>query len=278
MRPIVALAYDFDGTLAPGYMQDHAFIDELNIDSSEFWNEVKRTAREQEGDEIHAYMRLMLKKAKEQNLGLSRESWMERRKKLPLYPGVNDWFLRIKTACEYLHLDARQFIISSGNREMIKGSEIGENFERIYASSFSYDENNNADGISLAVNYTNKTQYLYRINKWTLDEWDDQSINKSQLEIDRPVPFERMIFFGDGATDVPAMRTVTSNGGYSIAIYNENDLRSCQAAKDLKRDGRAGYAAPANFVSGSKLYLQVMAILVEISSRYHAKLAACWPD
>ncbi|HEY2358696.1 MAG TPA: haloacid dehalogenase-like hydrolase, partial [Phenylobacterium sp.] len=187
-RPRVVFAYDFDGTLAPGNMQEHAFIPhELGMPHSDFWDEVKALAQAQRGDPILAYMHLMLAKARARKVELTEQSWRRRGAALPLFPGVEDWFERQTARAAALDLDLRHFIISSGNRELIEGSPIARHFERIYASAFMFDAAGEAVGPALAVNYTSKTQYLFRINKWTLEEWDDVAINKALAKDDRPV-------------------------------------------------------------------------------------------
>jgi phosphoserine phosphatase len=253
-RPLAVFAYDFDGTLAPGNMQEHAFIPhELGMDHAQFWAEAGKLAREQRGDGILAYMHLMLAKAREKGLELSLDSWRCRGATLPLFPGVEDWFARQNARADALGLDLRHFIISSGNRELIEGSPIARWFERIYASGFMFDADDDAMGIALAINYTGKTQYLFRINKWTLDEWDNDGINAVQADRDRPVPFERIAFFGDGLTDIPVMRVMTDHGGHPVAVYDLARPITEAAADKLLKDGRARLAAGGDYREGSEL-------------------------
>lgn len=265
-RPLAVFAYDFDGTLAPGNMQEHAFIpDELGMDHATFWAEAGRLAREQRGDAILAYMHLMLAKAREKGLELSLESWRRRGASLPLFPGVEDWFARQNARADALGLDLRHFIISSGNRELIEGSPIARWFDRIYASGFMFDADNDAMGIALAINYTGKTQYLFRINKWTLDEWDNDGINAVQADRDRPVPFDRIAFFGDGLTDIPVMRVMTDHGGHPVAVYDSQTPITEAAADKLLRDGRARLAAGGDYREGSELDTLAADILAEMA-------------
>jgi len=279
VRPKAVFAYDFDGTLAPGYMQNHFFIpNELGITADEFWLEAKALAKAHRGDEIHAFMHLMLAKARELGLDLSQEAWRGRGSALPLFPGISDWFDRQNSRAAELELDLEHFVISSGNRELIEGSAISAKMKRVYASAFIYDHDGVAVGVSLAVNYTNKTQFLFRINKGTLDEWDDLSINKAQRHEDRPVPFDRMVFFGDGATDVPSMRLVTDQGGYAVAVYEPKSETSCAAAVRLRDDGRARYAGPADYSEGGSLDSLAFSILTEIAGRAHSRSFVEWPD
>ena len=277
-RPRVVFAYDFDGTLAPGNMQEHAFIPgELGMDHQDFWAETRALAEAQRGDPILAYMHLMLEKARAGGKDLSRESWRRRGADLPLFPGVEAWFDRQNARAQGLELDLRHFIISSGNRELIEGSPIARHFERIYASAFMFDESGEAIGPALAVNYTAKTQYLFRINKWTLEEWDEVAINKVLAKEDRPVPFDRIAFFGDGITDIPTMRLVTDQGGAAVAVYNPASPRSVAAARQLRDDGRAHMAGPADYTEGSPLDALAQALLTEMAARAHARNLVRWP-
>lgn len=278
-RPLAVFAYDFDGTLAPGNMQEHAFIpDELGMSHDDFWAETRAIARDQRGDPILAYMHLMLEKARAKNIELSRDAWARRGANLPLFPGVEDWFERQSRRAQALGLDLRHFIISSGNRELIEGSPIARHFERIYASAFLFDASDDAIGAALAVNYTSKTQYLFRINKWTLDEWDETAINQVMAKNQRPVPFDRIAFFGDGLTDIPCMRLVTDQGGAAVAVYNPENARSLAAAQQLRADGRARLAVRADYAEGSDLDHLAESLLVEMAARVGAHGLALWPE
>lgn len=278
-RPLAVFAYDFDGTLAPGNMQEHAFIPhELAMSHADFWAEAAVLARRQRGDGIHAYMHLMLDKARRVGADLSEDRWKARGAGLKLFDGVEGWFERQNARADALGLDLRHFVVSSGNREMIEGCPISRWFEKIYASAFMFGVDGQAVGVALSVNYTNKTQYLFRINKWTLDEWDDTSINAAVPKESRAVPFDRMVFFGDGLTDVPMMRLLTDEGGYAVAVYDAARPSSVSAAGKLRTDGRAAYAGPADYREGSPLDLQAEAMLQEMSARVKAHDAAVWPD
>jgi phosphoserine phosphatase len=278
-RPLAVFAYDFDGTLAPGNMQEHAFIpDELGMSHADFWAETRVIAHEQRGDPILAYMHLMLEKARAKGIELSRDAWARRGAHLPLFPGVEGWFERQTARAAALGLDLRHFIISSGNRELIEGSPVARHFERIYASAFLFDANDDAIGAALAVNYTSKTQYLFRINKWTLEEWDETAINKVMAKNERPVPFDRITFFGDGLTDIPSMRLVTDQGGAAVAVYNPQSERSMAAARQLREDGRARLAGVADYTEGSELDRLANDLLVEMAARVGAHSLALWPQ
>ena len=272
-RPLAVFAYDFDGTLAPGNMQEHAFIpDELGMSHAEFWAETQALAEAQRGDGILAYMHLMLEKAREKGLELTLDSWRKRGASLRLFPGVEDWFERQDARAAALGLDLRHFIISSGNRELIEGSPIARHFERIYASAFLFNAQQEAVGPALAINYTGKTQYLFRINKWTLNEWDNEAINAVQPDRERAVPFDRIAFFGDGLTDIPVMRVMTDHGGHPVAVYDPEKPITEAAADKLLKDGRARLAAGGDYREGSELDALADTILREMARGVTAEL------
>jgi hypothetical protein len=223
-------------------------------------------------------MHLMLAKARARNVELTEASWRLRGANLPLFPGVESWFDRQNARAAELELDLRHFIISSGNRELIEGSPIARHFEKIYASAFMFDDEGDAIGPALAVNYTSKTQYLFRINKWTLEEWDNVAINKAMAKDERPVPFDRIAYFGDGFTDIPTMRLVTDQGGSAIAVYNPDDPKTRASVLELRDDGRAHLAGPGDYTENSPLDCLAQALLTEMAARAHAKNLVRWPD
>ncbi|MDO8944122.1 MAG: HAD family hydrolase, partial [Desulfobacterales bacterium] len=212
-KPTFAIAYDFDGTLAPGNMQEHSFIPALgHKKATDFWSRSNEDAAKSQGDPILLYMRHMLEGAHHAGVKVDRKSFRDHGATIPLFPGVEDWFARINVAGKERGLDVQHFIISSGLRDIIEGTAIRKHFKAVFASGFLYDQHDVAVAPALAVNYTNKTQYLFRINKGALDLGDHKAIN-AHLPVDqRPVPFSRMLFIGDGETDVPCFRLVKDQG------------------------------------------------------------------
>lgn len=197
-RPIVALIYDFDGTLSPGNMQEYDFIPAVGKSNREFWEESNETAREQDGDPILAYMYRMLHEAKSSGKSLRYEAFVQSGARIGLYDGVREWFSRINAYGASKGLEIHHFINSSGLREMIEGTPIAHEFRKIYACSFLYDVDGVAYWPAVAVNYTNKTQFIFKINKGIESVYDSHRINEYIEEEERPVPFRRMIYFGDG--------------------------------------------------------------------------------
>lgn len=273
----VAICYDFDGTLAPGNMQEHSYIPNLGVSGAAFWEEANRLARENNMNEIMAYMHLILTKGKQKNLPIKRADFVSHGRNIPLFPGVSGWFEHINAFGHSMGLDIRHFIISSGLREMIEGTPIAHHFTFIFASGYYYDENGIAVWPAVGIDYTGKTQFLFRVNKGVFNFWDSSKINKYVPENEKPFPFERFIYIGDGETDVPAMKMVNYQGGYSIAVFDPNKPPTREGRSpidislELLRQRRARYIAPASYSPGGDLSQLVKNILNEIYYGYHLK-------
>jgi phosphoserine phosphatase len=263
----MAIAYDFDGTLAPGNMQEYDFIPKLHMNSDDFWREVKETAKEHDADQILAYMYVMLEKARREKIAVRKSDFKNYGKGIELFDGVKEWFARIKAYGKQRGIKIEHYIVSSGIREMVEGTSIAREFSAIYASGFMYDHNDVACWPALAINYTTKTQYLFRINKGSLEVYDNTVINSYVPHEKRPVPFENMIFIGDGETDIPCMRLVKDQGGHSISVYNSNKKGARKAAEQLLNDKRVTLTAPADYRDGKKIDLAVKAMIDKVEAR-----------
>jgi hypothetical protein len=267
-----ALIYDFDGTLARGNMQEVTFIPSVGMGAGDFWGEADRLTREADGDNILMYMQLMLQRAREQKQPITRRLLAEHGEDVKLFDGLRTdltatgWFERINALGRRYGLDIEHYIISAGLEEMIDGCPIRGAFTHVFASKFAYD----ADGVAIwpavGVNYTTKTQYLFRINKGVLNHYEHDKINKFMPDADRPVPFERMIFLGDGDTDVPTMKMMHSKGGFSIAVYDpRNSERDQQKLYNLISEDRVNFVAAADYREGTALDLIVKGLVGRIA-------------
>ncbi len=272
------ITYDFDGTLAPGNMQEHNFIPGLNMKCKEFWRQTKQLAKEQNADEILAYMLLMLQRANTERVKITKEAFSKSGESIQLFPGVLDWFSRINAYGKKKGVEVKHYIISSGLREMIEGTPIAKEFEEIYASGFMYDQNSVAEWPALAVNYTTKTQYLFRINKGSLEVHDNSVINKFVKDEERPVPFPNMVFIGDGDTDIPCMRLVKDKGGYSIAVYKKNTKGARDKATQLVKNGRASLVVVADYSKDSAIETAVMAMIDRVVAQKNINDAGIKPE
>ncbi|MBY8977395.1 haloacid dehalogenase-like hydrolase [Rhodobacteraceae bacterium NNCM2] len=270
-KPRVAIAYDFDGTLAPGNMQEHQFIPDIGMKISEFWSEVGEIAKENEGDQILVYMSLMLEKARAAKVSVRKEDLSAAGAGIELFAGLDDWFDRIDAHAKDRGVLAEHYMISSGNDELVRGTHIASRFKKIYASRYRYDHHGVAEWPVLAVNYTNKTQFLFRINKGTLDAHDHKGVNKFVPSDERPIPFSNMIFIGDGETDVPCFRLVKDQGGTSIAVYQPHSRKRKKLADQLFSEGRVHCAVPADYSAGKDVEATVCAKIDEIAAQHALK-------
>ncbi len=252
-RPTVALIYDFDGTLSAGNMQEYDFIPAVGKSNHDFWFESSQLARDADADPILTYMARMIAEARASGVPITQESFRESGSRVKLFPGVGEWFARINRYGDQKGLNIVHYINSSGIREMIEGTSIAGEFRKIYACSFLYDDAGEAYWPGVAINYTNKTQFIFKINKGVEAVWDGKAVNEFIPENRRPVPFRRMIYFGDGTTDIPCMRLVKSSGGYSIAVYNPAEEDKRPAAEKLLGENRVDFVTPADYREGRAL-------------------------
>ncbi len=256
-----AIAYDFDGTLAPGNMQEYDFVPSVGMTKKAFWKEVAELAEAHNADSILMYMMHMLDKAQAAHVPVRKADFVNFGRSVTLFEGVKDWFNRIDKYGKERGLKIEHYIISSGNREMIEGTSIAKKFTAIYASSFVYDHNGVAKWPALAVNYTTKTQFLFRINKGVMNVYDNSKVNEFVPKEERPVPFRNMIFIGDGDTDIPCFRMVKNQGGHAIAVYKPSTRGTKGKAEKLIKEGRVNFIAPANYSEGSEIDAVVKAII-----------------
>ncbi|MEO8128503.1 MAG: HAD family hydrolase [Bryobacteraceae bacterium] len=265
-----AIIYDFDGTLARGNIQECSFIPRMNLSREEFWGEVKRRTKEEDADEILVYMHLMLEKAREAGEVVSKQMLRDHGKDAKLFGGLGGlaWFTRINSFAAQHGLELQHYIVSSGIEEMIRGCSIQSAFRMIYASKYIY-HGDVAAWPGVAINYTTKTQYLFRINKGVENHWNNADINQYMSEASRPIPFRRMIFVGDGDTDIPTMKMLTYQGGHSIAVYDEQrNSRDLEKIHRLIADGRADFVAPANYEEHAQIDIIVKGILGRIARQF----------
>ena len=259
--PIVAIMYDFDRTLCTKDMQDYSFIPSLGMTESEFWQYSNALGQREHMDSILAYMYAMVKISKDKNIPLLRQNLVDMGKNVELFKGVEGWFDRITKFGKDNGMQVEHYVISSGMKEIIEGTPISKCFKSIFACEFLYDENGNGVWPKTDVNYTNKTQFVYRINKGVLDVANDNDLNRSMPDDSKRVPFCNMIYIGDGLSDVPCMKMMKAYGGYSIAVYQNKDSK----VEDLLKRGRVDYIYPADYSENTGLDITVKNIIRKMS-------------
>ena len=242
--------------------EDYTFIPALGYQPAEFWKKANTFGFTNRMDGLLAYMYTMIEECKAQNIRLDREFLVKCGHGMELFPGVQDWFGRINAFGESLGVDVEHYVISSGLREIIEGSGISHEFKEIYACEFFYNEEGLASWPKLDVNFTNKTQFVYRINKGVLDVSDDRTLNASMPDDSKRIPFTNMIYIGDGLSDVPCMKMMRSYGGEAIAVYQEENR---QGVEDLLSKGRVDFIFPADYRAGTALESTVQNIIRKMS-------------
>lgn len=261
----VAFMYDFDETLVHGYMQNHSLVPLLGYTVDEFWEEINEFGRQNNMDKVLAYMYKVIQIAKDKNISLTKEMLKDLGRELDYFEGVFTWFDRINQFGKSIGLNIEHYIISSGMIEMIEGSPIADKFKKIFACSYCYDKNNQPIWPCQAVNYTNKTQYLFRVRKDQIDDLNDPTGVNSFLKEEEKLPYFNMFYFGDGMTDVPCMKLLKSKGGHSFCVYSPISERAKQIGIKLYNEKRVDYIAPADYSEGKQLDVLVKSILTRIS-------------
>lgn len=262
-RPVLAICYDFDKTLSPDDMQAQGYIQSVGYEVESFWKESNGLAESNDMDQNLAYMYTMIQKARGRFI-FNRKTLMDYGAKVSLFPGVDTWFKRIREYGETKGVIVEHYIISSGLKEMIEGTKVANEFEKIYASSFYYDENGEAKWPAQVINYTSKTQFLFRIVKGTLDV-NDSGVNDYFNPEDIRIPFRNMVYIGDSDTDIHCMKLVNSHSGHSIGVYNP-ETRDRRKVYKMMEDKRIKYFAPADYTDNSELDKLVKAIIDQTAS------------
>lgn len=248
----VAIMYDFDFTLAPGFIQEHKLLKHFNIENNEFWKKSNQIITDYKMDDVLAYMYLIVKSAKENKIKLTRNFLQSCGEGCTYYNGVENWFDRINAYGKKLGLNVEHYIISSATQEVLEGTSIAKHFKKIYGSSFSYDEKGEAFWPGKMIDYTLKTQYIFRIKKGKLDQFNREDSINYKLPTKKTLPYSNMLFLGDGQTDIPSMKIIKDKGGTSFCIYEENE-KSKATAKRIFKDERVNFIAPADYSENSKI-------------------------
>ena len=267
-NPVIAIMYDFDKTLCDKDMQEYSFIPNLGMDPDAFWNMTNEFTTKENMDKILGCMYMMLNEAKKHNKVITKEYLYSLGSDINFFPGILNWFERINEYGSSLGLKIEHYIISSGLREIIKGTKISKYFKEVYACSFLYDERGEAVWPKMSVNYTAKTQFLSRINKGVLDISNDHELNMKMLDEDRRISTKNMIYLGDGFTDIPSMRMTRENGGYAIAVYQNNDKK---IVYNLLEDNRIDFYAKADYRENSEIDKLIKNILNNIAIKSELK-------
>ena len=277
----IAIVYDFDGTLSPQPMQEYTVLPKLGIKPDHFWSQVEQESKETVSEKMLVYMRLLLEEAHSRKINISRSDFQAMGKHIPYFPGVEDWFPRLNAYVSKQGLgkiNLRHYIVSAGMKEILEGISIRSYFRQIYASEYHFNFQGIATFPKVLITDTTKTQYLFRVNKGK--EALDESINEHMPEHDRPIPFQNIIYIGDGMTDVPSMALTKKNGGHTIAVYPKRSRHDRETCVKLLSAKRVDFIAPADYGPDSKLSARVELLLDAIIAdiAYRHEVATCWAE
>lgn len=261
----IAICYDFDKTLTPLDMQSQGFVQDIGMGIDEFWEEVDTYSVDEHIELNLTYMYKMVKAAGRVGKKLTKEYLNSLGKDIEYFPGLDTWFERINKFGKDRGVEVHHYILSSGLKEIIDGTSIVKNFDHVYASAFHYDNDGFVDWPGFVVNYTNKTQFLFRISKGVFDELDD-GVNNAMKKGDYFVPLTNFIYIGDSDTDIPCMTLMTQFGGLSVGVYNEN-MGGKKKVEKLVKDGRIKAAVKADYSEGSEIEKVVQDAILNIRSR-----------
>ena len=259
-KPIVAILYDFDKTLSTTDMQNYAFIPNLGMTPEQFWGETGQLSKKYEVERILSYMYCMLKFAKEKGIKVTKEYLRECGKNIEYFPGVPTWFKRINDYALERGVVVEHYLVSSGTKEIVEGCSIYDEFKQVYGCEFLYDENGEAVWPKMAINFTQKTQFFFRIAKGAIKATDDAGVNEKTL--DHRVEYRNIIYVGDGMTDIPSMTLVKKNGGHSIAIHPKDDKEIVQQIYD---DNRCDFIVEADYKPNGEMD-KVVKMLIDLIS------------
>jgi 2-hydroxy-3-keto-5-methylthiopentenyl-1-phosphate phosphatase len=241
-KPIIGILYDFDRTLAKEDLQNYSFIPALNMTPDQFWGATNAFAQKEGVEKILSYMYMMIAQAKLKNIKLTKNFLFGLGKDIQYFEGVQTWFNRINEYGEKNGVVIEHYIVSSGTKEIIEGTSIAKEFKAIYACEFLFDEKTQeAIWPKLAINYTMKTQFFFRIAKGILKITEDNKVNERIKE--KRIPYRNIIYIGDGLTDVPSMLLVKENGGKSIAVYPKGEK---ERVLQLIEDARVNFITTAD--------------------------------
>lgn len=265
-KPIMAIMYDFDKTLSTTDMQNYAFIPALGMTPDEFWGATGEFSKKTGCERILSYMWMMIKLSKEKGIQCTQKWLNSLGKEVQYYPGVETWFKRINEYGKSKGVRVEHYLVSSGTKEIVDGTSIAKEFKKIYGCEFYYDpETKLPVWPKFAINYTQKTQYFFRISKGITNKTDDSVNNKT---VSRRIPYENMVYLGDGMTDVPCMVLVKQNNGNAIAIYNKKEQGNVSS---LLRGGRVNFACLADYSENSDLDKTMKLIIDKISINHTLK-------
>lgn len=264
MQKKIALLYDFDYTLAHGFMQQFGLMQDLGFDDvMDFFQSCEKVSLDTQMDMCLSSMCGIVELAKSQGKNVTKEYLRNFGKDIAYYKGVTEWFDKINAIGRSFGYEIEHYIISSGIKEIIEGSQIAKHFTRIYANFFAY-KNGIAFWPSQVVNYTSKTQYIFRVRKGALDDLASLDAINAKMKDEDVLPFKNIIYIGDSQTDIPSFKVIKNSGGMSICVFDKNSENSKNTALKCFVEGRCNYYTEADYSEGSDLYNLISNYIISV--------------
>jgi len=267
MHKRIALLYDFDNTLARGYMQQYGFMQEFGYENViDFFKTCEEVSLDKDMDQCLSFLCGVHELAEKHNKILTKDYLRKFGKDIQYFNGVEKWFDKINAIGSEYGYEIEHYIVSSGLREIIEGTTIAKHFKRIYANFFAY-KNDIAFWPAQVVNYTSKTQYIYRVRKNLLDDLSKLDKINAKMAEDEVLPFKNIIYLGDSETDIPSFKVIKNSGGMSICVYDETDDKSKKTAQKCFIEGRVNYFTPADYTENGDLYSLIKNYVINIAKQ-----------
>ena len=289
----IAVIWDFDKTLIPGYMQEPIFS-KFGIDANDFWNEVNSLPQRYAELGIRVnndtiYLNHMITCA---NQGIFPELDNELMKKLgkdiEFYEGVPEIFQALKDIIRNddkytkFGIHVEHYIVSTGLTAMIKGSKVNNFVDGIWGCEFietpfrsnletRVDEVRKKDVFhqtGYIIDNTSKTRAIFEINKG-VNKFEYIDVNSRMDKDDRRVPFENMVYIADGPSDVPVFSLLQQYGGKTFAVYPKGNIEAFNQVDGLRRDGRIDMFAEADYSEGTMAYMWLTQSVLDIADRIY---------
>lgn len=276
MSKKIAVIFDFDDTLAHDSTTD--FLKSVGIDTQDFWKKRVDPLVEDGWDPIPAYLYMMIEESKHRKPEerITREKLESFGNEVRLFDGVSRLFSTIHKHVEGKSEDIKVefFLISSGIGDVVRNTKISHHFTDIWSSDFQYNENNEIYFPKRIVSFTDKTRYIFSISKGLIGpEFKNKpfDVNDKTQSGKFYIPFENMIFVGDGLTDVPCFSLIKKYNGITFAVYDPNRQDKWSRAWKFIQDQRVNSLLPADYSKNSALMTSLLMAIDGLILKIEAK-------
>lgn len=271
MSNVIAVVFDFDDTLAPD--STSGFLASLGVDVPAFWRQHVQHLIDDGWDPVPAYLyRLIELSRSRQPPRITRDTLAAWGRQVRFYNGATQIFARLRQHAESAFPEVRLefYIISSGIGEIVRSSRIAKQFTDIWACEFHYDDQGGIVFPRTLVSFTDKTRFLFQISKGLVGPESRRrpfEVNRKISPDQRRVPFDQMIFVGDGYTDVPCFSLVRGQGGAALGVFDPGNREKWGRAWGFIEDDRVSNLAPADYGKNTALSASLFMAVDSIGNR-----------